>query len=353
LFGLALLSALSFPAICAGSFPGVLAEYQGAVVTEGPQSQPAAGSTDVHQHYVQKTILRASDAQVSDQAGTAVAVSADIAIVGAKGEDGGPGDPLANAGAAYVFSRDARSTDTWSEVKRWSASDAQAGDEFGFSVAISGDTAVIGARKEDGPLDLFTDAGAAYVFQRDHGGVDNWGEVAKLTASDAQVHDFFGGNVAIAGDYIVVGAYGEDGPGDTLSMAGAAYVFHRDQGGADNWGEVAKLTASDAQATDVFSVVAISGSTVVVGALFEDGGPSDPLTDSGAAYIFERDQGGANNWGEVKKLSASDSQVDDQFGSSVAISGNTIVVAANAEDGGSGDPISDAGAAYIFLRNPA
>ncbi len=125
-----------------------------------------------------------------------------------------------------------------SEVKKLIASDAQAGDNFGFSVAVSGDTAVVGAPFEG------SRAGAAYVFQRDQGGAGNWGEVKKLTASDAEAGDRFGVSAAVSGDTAVVGARSEG------SEAGAAYVFHRDEGGANNWGEVKKLTASDASVDD-------------------------------------------------------------------------------------------------------
>ena len=107
------------------------------------------------------------------------------------------------------------------------------------------------------------------------------------------------------------------------SAAGAAYVFERDQGGAGNWGQVKKLTASDAEAGDDFGAsVAVSGDTAVVGAAYEIRRGSA----AGAAYVFERDQGGAGNWGQVKKLTASDAEADDRFGASVAVSGDTAVV---------------------------
>ena len=165
------------------------------------------------------------------------------------------------------------------EVRKLLASDAQASDLFGVSVAVSGDTAVVGALQED---DGGADAGAAYVFRRDQGGTDNWGEVTKLTASDAQASDQFGYRVAVSGDTAVVGAWAEDAGGVN---AGAAYVFRRDEGGADNWGQVTKLTASDAQAGDAFgNSVAVSGDTAIVGAPLEDAEGSDV----GAAYVFQQ-----------------------------------------------------------------
>ena len=216
------------------------------------------------------------------------------------------------------------------EMKKLLASDAQDFDGFG-NVAVSGDTAVVGAVGAGGGI-----ADAVYVFERDQGGLDNWGEVKKLTASDAETGDLFGVSVAVIGDTVLVGAFWEDAGG---SNAGAAYVFQRDEGGADNWGEVTKLTASDAQAGDLFGEnVAVSGDTAVVGA------NGNFFSDPGAAYVYQRDQGGANNWGEVKKLTASDAQDFDEFGESVAVSGDTAVVGAFFEDAGG----EDAGAAYVF-----
>jgi hypothetical protein len=275
--------------------------------------------------------LTASDAQLEDYFGLGVALSGDTVIVGAGREDAGG----TSAGAAYVFERNQGGPGNWGEVKKLTASDAQADDAFGESVALSGDTAVVGAPLEDA---VGTNAGAAYVVQHDQGGTGNWGEVKKLTASDAQDTDTFGQSVALSGDTAVVGAPLEDAVGTNV---GAAYVFQRDQGGTGNWGEVKKLTASDAQDLDAFGEsVALSGDTAVVGAwgAFESG------THAGAAYVFQRDQGGPANWGEIQKLTASDAQVDDYFGLAVTVSGDTAVVGAPGEDAGG----TYAGAAYVF-----
>ena len=275
--------------------------------------------------------LTASDAQAGDQFGFRVAVSGDTAVVGAFVEDAGG----TSAGAAYLFERNDGGAGNWGQVKKLLASDAQEFDFFGVSVAVSDDTAIVGAYFEAAGG---TDAGAAYVFGRDQGGAGNWGEVKKLTASDARDFDFFGNSVAVSGHTAVVGANGEDAGG---SAAGAAYVFQRGVGGADNWGEVEKITASNAGANDFFGQsVAVSGDTAIVGAFVEDTGGSN----AGAAYVFQRDQGGADIWGEVKKLTASDAQANDNFGWSVAVSGDTAVVGALHEDAGG----SDAGAAYVF-----
>ncbi len=145
-------------------------------------------------------------------------------------------------------------------------------------MSISGDTVVVGARLDD---DAGIDSGSAYIFGRNEGGADNWGQVAKLTASDAAGGDMFGFSVSISGDIVIVGARGTD---DAGFGSGSAYVFGRNEGGSDNWGQVKKLTASDAAAGDVFGFsVSISGDTVIVGARLDD----DAGNESGSAYIFE------------------------------------------------------------------
>lgn len=278
--------------------------------------------------------LTASDAQAGDEFGRSVAISSDYAIVGAHFEDGLGLD----RGAAYVYGRDQGGDEAWGQVAKLTASGAQDLDEFGSSVSISGDYAIVGAQYEDsGGLS----SGAAYIYWRDQGGADNWGEVVKLTASDAAAGDLFGYSVAIDGDYAVVGAYSEDGAG---TDCGAVYIYWRNQGGADNWGQVVKLTALDAQAGDEFGgSVAIDGDYVVIGAMGEDSAG----TDRGAAYIFYRNQGGTDNWGEVVKLIASDAEDLDAFGGSVSIDGEYVVVGAFYEDGDE----NNRGAAYIFGRN--
>ncbi len=231
-------------------------------------------------------------------------------------------------GAVYPVTIDP----TVSQVKKLTASDAGVQLRFGFSVAISGDTVVVGA--------YFGDNGSAYVFERNQGGLNNWGEVKKLTASDAVAGDpldiAFGRSVAISGDTVVVGARGNH---DAGTLSGSAYVFERNQGGLNNWGERKKLTASDAAAGDQFGhSVAISGDTILVGAWHDDAPCPFPLcTNSGSAYVFQRNQGGPSNWGEVKKLIASDGGSHSNFGFSVAGSGDTAVVGGRA--------------AYVFERH--
>lgn len=129
-----------------------------------------------------------------------------------------------------------------------------------------------------------------------------------------------GHDVALHGDMLVVGAFGDD---DFGSQSGAAYIFERNFGGPGNWGESKKLTASDGSNADGFGQwVRISGDTLAVGAVGDD----DNRTDSGSAYIFERNLGGTDNWGQFKKLSASDGAASDRFGASPVIQNDTVIV---------------------------
>jgi len=165
------------------------------------------------------------------------------------------------------------------------------------------------------------------------GGANNWGQVAKPTAIGIATFSQFGISVSISGDTITVGANQDD---DAGSGSGSAFVFDRNQGGANNWGQVAKLTASDAAAGDFFGTsVSIFGDTITVGATRDN----DAGTSSGSAYVFDRNQGGANNWGQVAKLTASDAAANDFFGKSVSISGDTITVGSS-------------GSAYVFFIPP-
>lgn len=297
-------------------------------------------------------LLRASDAQGSDYFGEAVAISGDgnTIIVGAYGEDGGSGNPAGGSGAVYVFSRN---NGVWTEQAILRASDPQVGDQFGYSVAInsSGDTIIVGAYSEDGGSgNPAADAGAAYVFTQS-GGI--WSQQAILHASDRQPGDYFGYSVAISsdGNTALMGAYGEDGgSGDPISITGAAYVFTRTGG---TWSEQSILRAGDRQSSDYFGyAVNISGdgNTAILGAYGEDGGTGNPAGESGAAYVFTRS---GSVWTQQAILRASDFQAGDQFGYTVSInsSGDTVVVGARGEDGGSGNPLSNAGAAYVFTQS--
>jgi len=280
--------------------------------------------------YAVEVKITASDAAVTptgknDEFGPA-SISGNTAVVGARfGEI-----TIFDTGVAYIF--EDSGGNNWAEVKKIFALDLAVDDEFGGAVAISGDTVVVGSVRDD-------TIGSAYIFDRNQGGADQWDQVAKLTPSDGVSGALFGKTVAIDGDTVIVGADFNSG-----SSTGVAYIFERNQGGANNWGEVQKLKASDGTPGDGFAFdansVTISGDTAIVGARFAE----ITIFDNGAAYIFERNQGGANNWGELKKITSSDISDAHSFGTSAAIDGDTAIVG----DGGFGLSTEFA---YIFERN--
>jgi len=209
------------------------------------------------------------------------------------------------------------------------ADDAVGLARFGHSVSISGDYLVVGSIM-DSPN------GSAYIYYRNQGGTNNWGQTHKLSASDASV---FGNSVSIDGDYIIVGApY-------TQNEKGSAYIYYRNEGGLDNWGLQAQLFASDSSGGDRFGTsVCISDTLVIVGAELDDHpGSLAPTIDAGSAYIFSRSN---TTWNERNKIIASDSSASDFFGSSVAIDGNNVLIGAYGDD----DLADQSGAAYFYSR---
>ena len=276
-----------------------------------PMAPVSAGGTE--------TKLIASDGAAGDYFGYSVSISGDTAVVGAYQDDG-------SKGSAYVF---VRSGTTWSQQAKLTAGDdGAAGDSFGNSVSISGDTVVVGAPGDD---DNGSSSGSAYVFERSG---TTWTQQPKLIAGDGTAGDFFGNSVSISGDTVVVGAPVGDGKG---SMSGSAYVFVRDVTG---WSQQAKLIAGDGAFLDFFGwSVSISGDTVAVGANWDD----DKGANSGSAYVFQRT---GTTWGQQAKLIASDGAAADLFGNSVSISGDTVVVGAHQDD----DNGADSGSAYVFER---
>jgi len=249
--------------------------------------------------------IQASDAEDDDIFGSAVAVSDTRIVVGARRENN-------LAGSAYIFDINGN------QLAKIQASDAEADDsEFGRSVAVSDTRIVVGAPYED---TADADAGAAYIFDI------NGNQLAKIQASDAEADDAFGSAVAVSDTRIVVGAWGED---TTASAAGSAYIFDI------NGNQLAKIQASDAQASDLFGMsVAVSNTRIVVGAQAED----TTATDAGAVYIFDINGNG------IAKIQADDVEENDNFGRSVAVSDTRIVVGAPYEDTNG----SSVGSVYIF-----
>jgi len=267
----------------------------------------------------------ASDRAENDYFGFSVSISGNYAIVGARNEseDVSGENTMNEAGSAYIFENDG--ADNWNQVQKIVASDRDVGDWFGEFVSISGDFAIVGARYEDHDVageNQMVSAGSAYLFERDETGT--WNQVQKIVASDRAPTAEFGYSVSIDGNYAIVGAYHEDRDADgqnNMTNAGAAYLFERNNNGS--WEQVQKIVSSDRRAYDFFGgSVSVSGDYAIAGADNEDEDASgeNSMDRAGSAYIFERD--GSGNWNQAQKIVASDRAPDDLFGACVSVSGN-------------------------------
>lgn len=302
--------------------------------------------------------------------GTSTDIEGGRAIIGARSNNS------AIPECAEIWDRDGGGV--WVRQQVLTASDNVYGDYFGISVGVSGNYAIVGAQRED---DAGTDAGAAYIYERDGAGV--WQQVQKLIpTSAAPSSDYFGTSVAISGSYAIVGATQDTTGG---SGYGAAYIYERDgagvwqqvayftgtaagnlgsevaikdgraiactsgatgyaqiydRSGVGSWSHVATLTPASPQVGETFGVSCdLDGDYAIVGAKeFDEGG----VLGVGCAYVFARDIGGT--WSQVAQLLASDGAANDRFGNAVAISGSYGVVGAELDD----DFGASSGAAFIF-----
>jgi hypothetical protein len=332
--------------------------------------------------WTQQAYIKASNASAGDQFGESVALSGDTLVVGAHLEDsfatginGNQADnSAADSGAVYVFTR---SGTIWTQQAYIKASNAGAGDHFGFSVALSGDTLAVGARYEDSfatgvngnqANNSALNSGAVYVFTRSG---TTWTQQAYIKASNTGTDDWFGFSVALSGDTLAVAAYLEDSNATGINgnqndnsaiESGAVYVFTRS--GTD-WTQQTYIKASNSGFNDTFGFsLALSGDTLAVGADGEDsnasgvnGNQADNSTSrSGAVYVFTRS---GTTWTQQAYIKASNTGADDQFGFSVALSGDTLLVGARYEDsfatGINGDQANNSeassGAVYMFIRS--
>lgn len=278
-------------------------------------------------NFNQQQKVTASDGAAKDSLGWSIALDGNTAVVGTPRDDIGQ---VVDQGSAYVFTR---SGNVWTQQQRIIANDGGAEDYFGNSVAISGDTVVIGAFIDD--VAANANQGSAYVFTR-NGTV--WTQQQKLTANDGGAGDLFGTAVAINGDTVVVGA--EQSNVGTNNVQGSAYVFIRS---GNTWTQKQKLTANDGAANDHFGCsVAMSSDTIVIGAEYDRIGVPSII---GSVYVFARSGGG---WVQQQRLNPIDPAAAQGFGFSVALSGETLVV--GILDDNSYTPGSE-GSAYVFVRN--
>jgi len=250
--------------------------------------------------------ITASDAESNDCFGR-VSIDEDYAVVGAYGDN-------LNSGSAYVFKRSGTS---WTEQQKLTASDSAADDYFGISTDIDVDYAVVGAYYKN------NQQGAVYVFKRSG---SSWSQQQKLTASDGNLGDHFGICVSIDGDYILIGAEGDD------NEKGAAYIFKLS---GSSWTQEAKLVALDSADGDRFGInVCIDEDYALVGSFFDD-------SEKGSAYVFKRS---GTIWNQEAKLTASDGMSGDKFGTSVSIDEDYCIVSAYYDD-------NQEGSSYVFKRS--
>jgi hypothetical protein len=323
----------------AGDEFGWSVAIDGDTIVVGADADDVFANTDQGSAYVfvrsgttwtQQAHLFANDGSARDRDyfGNSVAVQGGTAIVGAFLND----SFNVNQGSAYVF---VRSGTTWALQQHLFATDGVIAQEFGFAVALDGDTAAVGAWSDT--IAGNTQQGSTYVFVR---AGTTWTQQAKLTAADGHAQDFFGGAVAISADTILIGSDWHDVGAN--GNQGAAYVFVRS--GAF-WTQQQQLTATDGAASDEFGhAVALFGNTAVVGAWMHDVAAA---LDEGSAYTFIRS---GTTWTQEQEFTAADSAAGDQFGTSVALSGNTFIAGAWMDNVGAN---TDQGTATIFTQPAA
>ena len=268
-------------------------------------------------NWIEQDKLFDTNGDVYDYFGDSVSIDGDYAVIGACLDD----DNGDCSGSAYIFKREGTN---WNLEDKLTASDGESQDSFGYSVSISGDTAIIGAYGDD---DNGGGSGSAYVFKR---AGTTWIQQAKLLASDGASGDLFGWSVSIDDSYAIIGSYSDD------NDKGSAYIFKYT--GSSTWTQQAKLVASDGAVNDIFGYsVSISADRALIGAPMDE-------NQRGSAYVFIRD---GSLWPQEDKLFASDGKDGDYFGMCVSLQGEylTAIVGAPYDDAGKGS-------AYIFKGFP-
>ncbi|VAW44431.1 Thiamin-phosphate pyrophosphorylase [hydrothermal vent metagenome] len=269
--------------------------------------------------WTQTAKLLATDGTSGDLFGYSVSILGDRVLIGAYLDD----EKGRASGSAYVFDF---LDGSWVQTAKLQATDGVAGAQFGVAVSLSGDRALIGAK---GDKQKARFSGSAYIFDLVDG---RWSQATKLIAKDGTAFANFGNSVSLSGNRALIGASGDDTNG---KFSGSAYIFELSAG---SWSQAAKLIADDTTESDLFgTAVSLSGNRALIGASGDD----DNGNASGSAYIFELSAG---YWSQTTKLLAIDGTEYDDFGSSVSLSGNQVLIGAKFDD----DNGSDSGSAYMF-----
>lgn len=298
------------------------------------------------QNYPQVAKLVASDREMIEEFGSAVDISGDYAVVGnyKESEDENGLDSLHYAGAVYVYQK--QTNGGWIQTQKLVNSDRDANDEFGFSVAISGDYIVVGARSEDedeNGLNTITAAGSAYIFKKNAS--DIWVEHQKIVPPTRKIALQWGWDVEIDGDYIAVGTYRDsydENYTNLVDFAGGLNVFELNASG--QFVEVQKIVASDRGEFEWFSYdIVIDGEKMFVGAA--------GANHAGKVYGYERNASGV--WTETQIISITDVVSGNMFGETIDLDGDNLVIGApqETEDENNANTISKAGAAYVYKND--
>jgi hypothetical protein len=269
----------------------------------------------------QEQKLTAANAQSNDYFAYAVDISENYAIIGAYGDD----EKGSMAGAAYIF--ECQDDNTWVQKQKLLDKQGERNDQFGCAVAISDNFAIVGAYRDD---DKGDSSGSATIYMRDQG---MWTVQAKLLANDGQSNDYFGYDVAISGDYAVVGAYRCDD--DSRSNVGGTYIYKYERG---TWNFQTKLVPIQGTSNDYFgAAVNLVGTRLLVGAYGND----DKGSTSGAAYLYILE---GNQWNMRKKYMPGDGVAYDYYAYDIGIGDQGLIMGAYGRD----DNGSMAGAVYIY-----
>ena len=291
------------------------------------------------QHYIESQKIVASDRNKSDFFGSAVSIYDSIAVIGARFHDFDliGQDSLHDAGAAYIYQQD--NNGNWIFQQKIISSDRTAGDNFGTSVGVYENYIVIGAPNDTGTLNNFVTlpfSGSAYIFEYNLSS-NQWIEIQKIEAYDHDTLSYFGHSVAIDNDYITIGSHFKDdidNLGANIERSGTVYIYHKSSS-QNNWNFEQKITASDKQAYDEFGYsVSIDSNIIVVGAHHHDYDNFYNNTDYhfNAGAVYIFEKQTNGNWLQINKLISFDRDSADYFGHSVSVYNNNIIVGAHMED---------------------
>ena len=305
--------------------------------------------------WAQAQKIVAGDRSTNGGFGFSVSMDGGLLVIGATDEDFDNGIEIIDSGAAYIFELD-EVNGTWTEVQKIGPSDAQDGDQFGYSVSIDGNHIIVGAPFENHDAEgnnSLDRAGSAYIFEYDASS-NNWMEANKIVASDRDSDDRFGHSVAISGDLALSGAWGFDSSTGVLTDSGAAFAFKKNPTTGE-WVEIQLITPNlEGTRAEFGYSLSMDGTTGLIGAYSErrDASGGNSLTSAGAAYIFNYDAVG-ELWSEDQKLVSSDREAGDRFGISVDLSDGTAVVGATLQDydADGNNFLNAAGSAYFFERS--